>query len=79
MSGKVIPKPMNFEEMKQIASKLSEGIPHVRVDLYNVNGQIFFGEMTFFHHGGVTPFYPETWDGIFGDWITLPSRKYIQK
>lgn len=79
MSGKVIPKPMNFEEMKQIASKLSEGIPHVRIDLYNVNGRIYFGEMTFYHHGGVTPFHPKKWDRIFGDWITLPSRKYIQQ
>lgn len=77
MSGKVIPKPKNFEEMKKIASKLSERIPHVRIDLYNVNGKIYFGEMTFYHHGGVTPFHPETWDRVFGDWLTLPSRKYI--
>lgn len=75
MSGKQLPKPSNFEEMKQIASKLSQGMPHVRVDLYDVNGKIYFGELTFYHHGGVTPFHPETWDYTFGGWIELPQEK----
>lgn len=69
MSGKELTKPDNFEEMKEIASKLSQGIPHVRVDLYNVNGKIYFGELTFYHHGGVTPFHPIEWDYKFGSWI----------
>lgn len=75
MSGKDIPMPANFEEMKILASKLSKGIPHVRVDLYNVKGKIYFGELTFFHHGGVTPFHPQEWDYTFGSWIQLPSKK----
>ena len=45
---RVFVKPNNYEEMLYISRKLSEGIPHVRVDLYNVNGRIYFGEMTFF-------------------------------
>lgn len=45
---RVFEKPANYEEMLYVAGKLSEGIPHVRVDLYNVNGKIYFGEMTFF-------------------------------
>lgn len=65
-------KPCCFEEMKVIASKLSEGIPHVRVDLYEVNGRIYFGELTFFHFGGIVPFEPENWDYRFGEWLTLP-------
>ena len=73
MSGKTIPKPSNFEEMKKIAQLLSKGIPHVRVDLYNVNGKIYFGEMTFYHHGGMVPFHPEHWDKDFGDWIKLSN------
>ena len=73
MSGKDISKPDNFEKMKEIASKLSRGLPQVRVDLYNVRGQIFFGELTFFHHGGVTPFHPVEWDHTFGSWIDLPK------
>lgn len=75
MSGKTLAKPANFEEMKLIASKLSQGIPHVRVDLYNIEGKIYFGEMTFTHHGGLVPFHPEKWDQIFGNWLTLPKRK----
>ena len=74
MSGKKQAKPENFEEMKTIASKLSKGIPHVRVDLYNVKGSIYFGELTFFHHGGCTPFHPQTWDDTFGSWIKLPEK-----
>ncbi len=75
MSGKNISKPVCFDEMKDIASKLSKGIPHVRIDLYEVKGQIFFGEYTFYHHGGCVPFHPQKWDGIFGSWIKLPQLK----
>lgn len=71
MSDKVIEKPANFEEMKSVAEKLSSGFAHVRVDLYNINGRIYFGEITFYHHGGFAPFHPEKWNRIFGDWIDL--------
>lgn len=66
-------KPACFEEMKRLASKLSEGVPHLRVDLYEVNGKIYFGELTFAHFSGMTPFEPEEWDYTFGSWITLPA------
>lgn len=62
---------MCFEEMKRVAEVLSKGLKEVRVDLYEVNGKVYFGEMTFFHHGGWTPFEPETWDTVFGEWIDL--------
>ncbi len=68
-----IKKPAGFEEMKRIASQLSRGIPHVRVDLYNINGKIYFGEITFFHWGGMKIFNPREWDYIFGEWIKLPQ------
>ncbi len=64
-------KPENFEEMVNIARALADGIKHVRVDLYNVNGTIYFGEYTFFHFGGMVPFIPERWDEIFGNFIEL--------
>ena len=67
-------KPLCFEKMKELAAKLSVGIPHVRVDFYEVNGKIYFGEMTFFHFCGIVPFNPEEWDKKFGDWITLPKK-----
>lgn len=67
-------KPKCYDEMIQIASKLSEGFPHVRVDLYEVNGKVYFGEMTFAHWSGFMPFEPEEWDYTFGSWINLPEK-----
>ena len=64
-------KPQSFEQMKSFASILSKGMPHVRVDLYEVNGNVFFGEMTFYHFGGMVRFKPEEWDMIFGKWLVL--------
>lgn len=69
---KEIKKPAKFEEMKQAAAALSKGIPHVRVDLYNINGEIYFGELTFFHFSGVVPFEPAEWDEKIGDYLKLP-------
>lgn len=74
MSGLDFKKPVSFDNMKSIAEKLSAGIPHVRVDLYEVNGEVYFGEFTFFHHGGLVPFHPESWDFTWGDWISLPNK-----
>lgn len=67
-------KPKNFELMKQLAAKLATNIPHVRVDFYEINGKVYFGEMTFFHHSGFVPFRPEIWDKKFGSWLELPSK-----
>ena len=69
-----IEKPICFEEMKKLATILSEGIPHVRVDFYEVNGKVYFGEFTFSHWGGLMPFEPDEWDTIFGNWIKLPTK-----
>lgn len=74
-NAKVPPqKPKMFEEMKMIASKLSKGIPQVRIDLYEVNGKIYFGEMTFSHWGGFMPYDPPEWDRWLGDMVVLPSK-----
>lgn len=71
----IIPeRPKSFELMQGLASKLSQGLPHVRVDFYEVAGKVYFGELTFFHHGGWTPFTPEKWDYIFGKEIILPKK-----
>lgn len=64
-------KPKNFEEMISVAEKLSKGIKHVRVDLYNINGRIYFGELTFFHWSGIVPFEPMEWDYKFGNLLHL--------
>lgn len=76
-SKKELNKPEKFEEMIQIAKTLSKGIPHVRIDLYNINGKIYFGEFTFFTDSGYEVFAPdhEKFSNIFGSWIDLPTIK----
>ena len=74
-SKKKILRPNNYEKMIELAEKISAGIPHVRVDFYNINGKIYFGEMTFYHWSGFKKYEPEKWDRIFGDYIKLPSEK----
>ena len=73
-NAKVMPeKSATFEEMKRIASILSKGIPSVRIDLYEINGKVYFGEITFTHWGGFMKFDPPEWDAKFGEWINLPK------
>ena len=74
MGEKLPHPPKNFEEMKRIAAALSKGTPQLRVDFYEVNGKVYFGEMTFFHCSGFDGFHPEEWDEIFGDWVILPEK-----
>lgn len=70
----IIPeKPENLEEMLAIARKLSVGIPHVRVDLYNIDKHIYFGELTLYTGSGYIPFNPKEYDGKLGDFLTLPN------
>lgn len=64
-------RPECFGEMKVIVEKLSAGIPAVRVDLYEVDGKIYFSEFTFFHEAGFTPFLPEKWNRVFGNWFEM--------
>lgn len=68
-------KPKQFEELKRLASILSQGIPQVRVDFYVINEQIYFGEMTFYHCGGMVPVQPYEWNLKMGEMIKLPNKK----
>jgi hypothetical protein len=72
LSNETITKIESFDTMVELAKKFSKGIPFVRVDLYNINGKVYFGEFTFHHDGGVVPFYPQEWDKKLGDLIRLP-------
>lgn len=66
-----IKKPVNLEKMIDIARTLSENIPFLRVDLYNLNGRIYFGELTFFPGSGFGKFTPDQWDYKLGELIQL--------
>ena len=70
-SDKEIDKPKNYEKMIELAKKLSNGIKHVRVDFYEVNGKLYFGELTFYHFSGLQPFNDEKWDYKFGEEIII--------
>ncbi len=70
-----VKKPENFEEMIEIAKKLSQPFPFCRVDLYNVDGKVYFGEITFYHGGGCNDIQPEEWDLRLGSWIDISSVK----
>lgn len=66
-------KPKNFEKMKQFATVLSENVPFLRVDFYEVNGALYVGELTFFDGSGFDRIEPEEWDEKMGSWINLPT------
>lgn len=63
--------PIHFEKMKELSSKLSKDTYHLRVDFYEVEGRVYFGEMTFFHMGGFVPPKPESWNQQMGSWMHL--------
>lgn len=65
--------PINFDEMVKYARILSKGFPHVRVDFYNVEGRVVFGEMTFYNASGYTVFEPDEFDYIMGDVFKIPE------
>ena len=67
-----LPKPQNYEAMLEIARNLSRDFPHVRVDLYNINGKIYFGELTFFSGSGYYVYKPDSFDFWLGEKFILP-------
>lgn len=68
-----IEKPITYVEMTNLAEKLAENIPFVRIDFYEIKGRPFFGEMTFFPGNGMEKFTPKEWDETLGSWIDLPN------
>lgn len=68
-----IPKPTQLNEMISISKDLSSPFPYVRVDFYEVEGKIIFGEMTFFPASGLPDFKPSNYDKIIGSMLNLPN------
>lgn len=71
-SGTLIPKPITFDKMVNYAEKLSRGMFFVRVDFYEVDGKLYFGELTLYPGAGLEEFTPESYDELLGSWIKLP-------
>lgn len=74
-SEKEIPMPKHYREMIRLSEELSQKIPFVRSDFYEINGQLYFGELTFFPGSGLEEFTPEEWDTKLGQLIKLPPYK----
>ncbi len=68
-------KPINLDLMIKFSKILSKNIPHVRVDFYEVNKKLYFGELTFFTCSGFIPFEPIEWDLKLGEMLKLPFEK----
>ena len=69
-----IKAPQNFEKMKQLAKELAKDFPLVRVDFYEVGTQLYIGEITLHHGSGSDKFYPEKYDLIYGEKLSLPPQ-----
>lgn len=67
-----VKKPTKLLEMIEIAKIMSNGIPFVRIDLFEVNGKVYFSEFTLCPASGFMPFQPKEYDKIIGDWLKLP-------
>jgi hypothetical protein len=74
-----IKKPECYDQMWEYARILAADKPFVRIDFYEVDGKVYFGEVTFFPTSGFGPFAPEEWDMTFGSWINLPPKRKEKK
>lgn len=77
-----IKKPAKWDFMLECCRMLAKPFPHCRVDLYYVEGKVYFGEITFFHGSGYNEFEPKEKDLLVGSWIPLDTsfpRKYSSK
>lgn len=69
-----VTKPVNFIKMENLAKELAKDIPQLRVDFYEVNNKVYFGELTFYDSAGFGKFEPEEWDLKIGQMLTLPKK-----
>lgn len=73
-SGIKIDKPKNYDKMIELSEKLSKDISFLRVDFYEVNSKLYFGELTFYPGSGFEEFTPESYDLLLGSWIKLNNK-----
>ncbi|OWV21556.1 glycosyl transferase [Fibrobacter sp. UWB2] len=68
-----IPDPAGIKKMFELAHVLTKDFKHCRADFYDINGKIYFGELTFSHFSGMQPMEPAEWDERFGSWLDLKN------
>lgn len=67
-------RPKMLDIMLEFACELSRGFPFLRVDFYEIDGEVYFSEFTFYSDNGFAPFTPKEWDLILGNWLKLPTE-----
>ena len=72
---KKIEMPKNLDKMIELAETISHNTVLSRIDFYEIDGQVYFGEITFYPGSGFSPFTDEKWDYKLGDMIALPNIK----
>ncbi|HEA22210.1 MAG TPA: glycosyl transferase [Pricia antarctica] len=70
-------KPASFDLMIKLSEKLAQDFDYVRVDWYNLDGKLYFGELTFHHSGGRCPILPKEWDVKLGEELVLIKSKQL--
>lgn len=78
IQGGSLPKPKNLDKMIEIAESLAKPFPCVRVDLYNINGKVYFGELTFTSYGGMMDYFSDEFQSLAGEMIDLSKVKRIK-
>lgn len=73
-ASSIIARPKTLSEMIACAERLSAGYTFLRVDLYEINQKMYFGELTFYPASGFGTFSPEKWNRIFGEYLVLPDQ-----
>lgn len=73
-SGTLIDSPKSYKKMVEYAELLSKDIPFLRVDFYEINGELYFSELTFYPGSGLEGFKPDLYNDLLGSWITLPYK-----
>lgn len=68
------PRPVTYETMVRCAETLAQDCPFMRVDFYEVDGHLYFSEITLFPGSGFERFYPKQWDEYWGERLSLPNR-----
>lgn len=74
VSDTALPRPEQLEKMLELSKEIAKGHPFMRTDFYQVNGKIYFGEITLYPASGLSKYSPEKWDEKLGEWISLPEK-----
>ena len=66
-----VPRPQSFDKMLEFGTKVAQNFKLVRVDFYDVDGMLYFGEITLHHGSGTDKFFPEEYDAFYGEKLKL--------